>query len=76
MLLGCSNMTGRYWIGSLWYYRDPNEAPSVEKAWTGLDCDNGVVEGIFVGKEGNNVSHLTRFVRSCVTIMSKRSLIT
>ena len=68
MLLGCSNMTGRYWIGSLWYYRDPNEAPSVEKALTGLDCDNGVVEGIFVGKEGNNVSH--------ATIMSKRSLIT
>ena len=55
MLLGCSNLTGRYWIGSLWYYRDPSEAPSVEKALTGLDCDNGVVEGFFIGNEGKNV---------------------
>ena len=56
MLLGCSNLTGRYWIGSLWYYREPTDAPSVEKALTGLDCDNGVVEGFFIGNEGKNVS--------------------
>ena len=48
MILGCSNLTGRYWIGSLWYYRDPNEAPSVEKALTGVDFDNGLVDGFFI----------------------------
>jgi len=54
MLLGCSNLTGRYWIGSLWYYTDPSDAPSVEKALTGLDCDNGVVEGFFI-EDGKSV---------------------
>ena len=48
MILGCSNLTGRFWIGSLWYYRDPNEAPSVEKALTGVDFDNGLVDGFFL----------------------------
>ena len=48
MVLGCSNLTGRYWIGSLWYYRDPSEAPSVEKALTGVDFDNGLVDGFFI----------------------------
>lgn len=55
MLLGCSNLTGRYWVGSIWYYTEPSDAPSVEKALTGLDCDNGVVEGFFVGNEGKTV---------------------
>ena len=48
MILGCSNLTGRFWIGSLWYYRDPNEAPSVEKSLTGVDFDNGLVDGFFI----------------------------
>jgi len=59
MLLGCSNLTGRYWVGSLWYYPEPMDAPSVEKALTGLECDNGVVEGFFVGNEGKNVRPLS-----------------
>ena len=48
MILGCSNLTGRFWIGSLWYYRDPTEAPSVEKSLTGVDFDNGLVDGFFI----------------------------
>jgi len=48
MILGCSNLTGRFWIGSLWYYRDPTEAPSVQKALTGVDFDNGLVDGFFL----------------------------
>ena len=47
-ILGCSNLTGRFWIGSLWYYRTPTDAPSVEKALTGVDFDNGLVEGFFL----------------------------
>ena len=54
MILGCSNLTGRFWIGSLWYYRDPSEAPSVEKALTGVDFDNGLVDGFFLDEK--NVS--------------------
>ena len=54
MILGCSNLTGRFWIGSLWYYRDPCEAPSVEKALTGVDFDNGLVDGFFLDEK--NVS--------------------
>ena len=46
--MGCSNLTGRFWIGSLWYYRTPTDAPSVEKALTGVDFDNGLVEGFFL----------------------------
>ena len=55
MLLGCSNLTGRFWVGSLWYYPDPMDAPSVEKALTGLECDNGVVEGFFLRNDGKKV---------------------
>jgi len=51
MILGCSNLTGRFWIGSLWYYRDPSEAPSVEKALTGVDFDNGLVDGFFLDEK-------------------------
>ena len=44
-------MTGRFWIGSLWYYRNPEEAPSVEKALTGVDFDNGLIDGFFVNSK-------------------------
>ena len=51
MILGCSNLTGRFWIGSLWYYRSPDEGPSVEKALTGVDFDNGLVDGFFINNK-------------------------
>ena len=54
MVLGCSNLTGRYWIGSIWYFRSPSEAPAVEKALTGVDFGNGIVDGFFV--DDKNVS--------------------
>lgn len=55
LILGCSDLTGRCWNGSLWYYRDPREAPVVEKALTGVDCDNGVVDGRFVGDKSRHL---------------------
>jgi len=48
MILGCSDLTGRNWSGSLWYYRNPEEPPSVEKALTGIDLDQSVIDGKFV----------------------------
>ena len=58
MNLGCSNLTGRFWIGSLWYYRDPSEAPSVEKALTGVDFDNGLVDGFFLDDKNVSINNI------------------
>lgn len=54
MILGCSDLTGRNWSGSLWYYRNPEEPPIVEKALTGIELDQSVVNGMFVAN--NRVS--------------------
>ena len=67
MILGCSNLTGRFWIGSLWYYRDPSEAPSVEKALTGVDFDNGLVDGFFLDEK--NVSIMTVFYALHISLL-------
>ena len=58
MILGCSNLTGRFWIGSLWYYRSPDEGPSVEKALTGVDFDNGLVDGFFINNKNVRINNL------------------
>jgi len=55
LVLGCCDLTGRMWTGSLWYYRDPNDAPSVGKALTGVDCDSGCVDGKFIGDKKKNM---------------------
>jgi methylosome protein 50 len=52
MLLGCSNLTGRFWTGSLWYFLDPDSAPDVEKCLTGIECETGITDGKFL--EDNN----------------------
>ena len=56
LALGCSDLTGRMWTGSIWYYRNGDDAPSVGKALTGVDCDNGCVDGKFIGDKSKNVS--------------------
>ena len=56
LVLGCCDLTGRLWTGSIWYYRDPKDAPSVQKALTGVDCDSGCVDGKFIGDRTKNVS--------------------
>ncbi|KDR20539.1 methylosome protein 50-like [Zootermopsis nevadensis] len=48
MLLGCSNLTGRLWTGSVWYFLDPDSAPNVEKCLTGIECETGVSDGKFL----------------------------
>ena len=55
IVLGCSDLTGRLWTGSLWYYKEPKDAPSVQKALTGVDCDSGVIDGKFIGNRTNDV---------------------
>ncbi|XP_067004033.2 methylosome protein WDR77 [Anabrus simplex] len=51
LLLGCSNLTGRYWSGSLWYFLDADAAPDVEKCLTGVECETGVCDGKFLKDE-------------------------
>lgn len=42
LLLAASSLTNRYWVGSLWYFSNPDDAPDVEKCSAGVDCDSGV----------------------------------
>ena len=72
MILGCSNLTGRFWIGSLWYYRDPSEAPSVEKALTGVDFDNGLVDGFFLDEKNVSIIQFSALTRYFLTKTPKR----
>lgn len=55
MAVGASNLSGRYWTGSLWLYRDPRLAPSPENSLTGADLDTGVADGRVIGEKGNQM---------------------
>ena len=46
-----TDLTSRFWTGSLWRYKDPNLAPSITKCLTGVESDSGVGRVAFVGKE-------------------------
>merc|ERR1719295_2212945 len=66
LIMGCSDLTGRNWSGSLWYYRDPVEPPNVEKALTGIELDQSVVDGrlvannrMVVGLDNGGVEQVT-----------------
>lgn len=51
LLMGSSNLTGRYWRGSLWYYDDAALAPSVEKCLVGYEVGSGIADGAFLDDE-------------------------
>ncbi|KAL5009855.1 hypothetical protein ScPMuIL_012160 [Solemya velum] len=42
LLLGASSLSGRYWLGSLWYYETPEVAPDVEKCTGGVQLEAGL----------------------------------
>ncbi|KAJ8315022.1 hypothetical protein KUTeg_007172 [Tegillarca granosa] len=42
ILLGASSLTGRYWLGSLWFYNNPENAPDVEKCTGGVQLEAGL----------------------------------
>lgn len=46
MLLGTSNLTGRYWTGSVWYFMKAVAEKDV--CLTGVDCCTGVTDGKFL----------------------------
>ncbi|XP_046997141.1 methylosome protein 50-like [Schistocerca americana] len=47
-LLGCSELTGRFWCGSLWYFEDAELTPDVYKCLAGVDRETGVCDGKFL----------------------------
>ena len=48
ILLGASGLTGRYWLGSLWYYANPDAAPDVEKCTAGVQLEAGFKEAVWL----------------------------
>ncbi|CAG5116879.1 unnamed protein product, partial [Candidula unifasciata] len=44
LLLGASCMTGRYWLGSLWFYQTPEAAPNVDKCTAGVQLEAGICD--------------------------------
>lgn len=47
-LLGCSNLTGRFWCGSLWYFDSAELTPDVNKCLAAVECETGVCDGKFL----------------------------
>lgn len=48
LLLGASSLTGRYWYGSLWFYKSPEVAPDVEKCTAGVQLESGLHDACWV----------------------------
>ncbi|KAL1117005.1 hypothetical protein AAG570_004333, partial [Ranatra chinensis] len=48
LFLGSSNLNGRYWIGSIWYFNSADDAPANDNSVTGHSCDSGVPTGKFL----------------------------
>uniref|UniRef100_A0A0B7A844 Uncharacterized protein n=1 Tax=Arion vulgaris TaxID=1028688 RepID=A0A0B7A844_9EUPU len=48
LLLGASCLTGRYWLGSLWFYQTPEAAPNVDKCTAGVQLEAGICDAEWV----------------------------
>ncbi|XP_076466393.1 methylosome protein WDR77-like [Babylonia areolata] len=48
VLVGASSLTGRYWLGSLWYYTNPDLAPDVDKCTAGVQLEAGLRDAAWV----------------------------
>lgn len=44
IILGSSDLTGRYWNGSLWYFQNVDDAPDVECCLAGNDISSGICD--------------------------------
>uniref|UniRef100_A0A1B6GR52 Uncharacterized protein n=1 Tax=Cuerna arida TaxID=1464854 RepID=A0A1B6GR52_9HEMI len=47
-ILGSSNLSGRYWRGSVWYFKNASLAPRKESCATGIECESTVCDGKFI----------------------------
>lgn len=51
IILGSSDLTGRYWNGSLWCFETADEAPDVECCLAGIDISSGVCDIAFYSND-------------------------
>lgn len=51
LLLGASSLTGRYWLGSLWFYSSPDLAPDVEHCTAGVQLEAGLHDATWVDNQ-------------------------
>ncbi|XP_023238127.1 methylosome protein 50-like [Centruroides sculpturatus] len=51
LILGSSNLTGRYWGGSLWLFKNSNDAPDIEKCLAGVETEAGISDAAVLGKD-------------------------
>lgn len=50
-ILGSSNLTGRYWGGSLWCFNNADDAPNIEKCLAGVETEAGISDAAILGKD-------------------------
>lgn len=43
-MAGASSLTGRYWGGSVWYWREVRDAPDVQRCTAACEVATGVVD--------------------------------
>lgn len=41
-------MTGRFWLGSLWFYQTPEAAPDVDRCTAGVQLEAGIGDAKWV----------------------------
>jgi len=51
LLVGASSLTGRYWLGSLWFYLNPDCAPHVDKCTAGVQLEAGLRGACWVDEQ-------------------------
>ncbi|XP_054716191.1 methylosome protein 50-like [Uloborus diversus] len=56
IILGSSNLTGRYWNGSLWCFKDVSDAPEVEKCLAGTELSSGICDLVCLDKSRTAVA--------------------
>ncbi|KAM3877826.1 methylosome protein WDR77 [Diretmus argenteus] len=52
LLIGASSLTGRCWLGSIWIYSDPEQAPNEGFCKAGVQTEAGVADVKWVSEKG------------------------
>ena len=69
ILVGATDLTGRHWTGSLWYYEEGSQLqdqredggtlkvnqPSIKSALAASELEDGIGDALFVGDDGKDV---------------------
>uniref|UniRef100_A0A8D0GK05 Methylosome protein WDR77 n=1 Tax=Sphenodon punctatus TaxID=8508 RepID=A0A8D0GK05_SPHPU len=52
LLLGASSLSGRYWVGSIWVFKDPSRAPNEGFCSAGVQTEAGIADLKWVADKG------------------------